>query len=117
MIPVMLPITSSRYASSGSKRVKIRATPSAMHAITAVTPRNRMGNEIQIGRAGVPQSPERSPFELRTHSTGKIRMNNTNPARAAGANRDMSRSLCARRNPTPTPRKLARSTKLVKYAT
>jgi hypothetical protein len=114
-MPRMLPEMSSRYASSGSKWTKVRATPSAIMAMTAATARKTKDSETQIGSPVRPYPPKKiSSLPLRSISTGKINTAPTRIASVSGANGNRSILEAPRRNPTPIPRKLPSSTKLLK---
>ena len=114
-IPRMLPAMSRRYASSGANRTNTRATPPAIAAITENESTNMTDSEIHFGNAGHPKAPTtRSSPSTGPPCTGNSKMNTNNAARAAGANRNRSKRSWERRNPTPTPRKLASRMKLVK---
>ena len=116
MMPAMLPRMSSRYASSGVNAEKSLPTRSAMAAITATTPRKITDTESHSGNAGIEPSP--SNWGARSTAgpifTGNTSRNTINPTSRSGTHARWSRSPCARRNPTPIPRKLASKTRFVK---
>ena len=106
---------SSRYASSGRNRAKVRATPSAIAAIEAKDSTKITVRLIQRGSAGHPNPPTNCsrPCTL-PPCTGNTARNSSSAASGSGARRKAPDRARPRRNPTPTPRKLASRTKFVK---
>jgi hypothetical protein len=117
-IPRTLPTRSSLYASRGSKRAKLRATPSPMTARAAATSTKMIGSTTSRGRplsSGFPPMKTRLPVPCTSMSNGTNHTKSTRRARAAGVHPLRSRALRARRKPMPMPRKLPRSTKFEKW--
>ena len=110
---------SSRYASSGRNRAKLRATPSPIIAITVATAIKTTGRVSHVGKPVVfsedPDPKNTSWGPVRTTSTGNTRTKRISRASATGAHGNRLTRARARRNPMPMPRKLPSRTKLEKY--
>jgi hypothetical protein len=79
--------------------------------MTSVTRMNISGRESHTGSDGIPNAPCVAPLRC---PTGKTITKAMAKSRRNGNDENASRFEFARKNPSPMPRKLARSTKFVK---